>query len=265
MPIAFSTIGVALVLTSIATAKEAVAAGQTESLLRSKLGWSGRLIRSAPPRSRSQEDSAAEAVADRMLGAIGGRAAWAAVTSTVNDSRQNRLTEPTVVRAVITMDFTRRRFRIETTGPALHLIRVIDGERHWRLNRQGVIEAVPPTVLAEDREWYAGHVYRTIHRIAARDRAIQLRLSDRERLEVHEAGARIAWFALDARGEPYAFGAHGDNIGSICGPWTVERDGIKHPAWVARPDGSWRAALLDLSVNVELADSVFVPPAGRNR
>lgn len=39
--------------------------------------------------------------------------------NTINGSQQNRAGEPTVVYAVITMDFERPRFRIETTAPSL--------------------------------------------------------------------------------------------------------------------------------------------------
>jgi hypothetical protein len=207
-----------------------------------------------------------ELLAEPMLTALGGRAAWARLTNTVNDSQQNRLTEPAVVRSMITMDFTRPRFRIETTGPGLHLIRVVDGERHWRLTREGTIEPVPANVLEEDRRWYAGHVYRTLHRIAARDRALTLAAGRDGRLDVHEAGARIAWFALDVRGEPYAFGAHQDDVGSISGPWDFEQNGIRHPVWVSRPDGSWRAMVKGLKINVPLNDKLFAQPdAARER
>lgn len=198
-----------------------------------------------------------EARAEQMLSAIGGRSAWANLKSTVNDSQQNRLGEPTVVRAVITMDFERPRFRIEATAPDLHLIRVVDGERHWRLTREGRIEPLPDALLADDLRWYASHVYRTLHRIAARDRALNLAAGRDGRIEVHEGGKRIAWFALDARGEPYAFGSHDDDIGSICGPWDFEQNGIRHPVWVSRPDGAWRAALKSLTVNVPIEESLF--------
>jgi hypothetical protein len=137
---------------------------------------------------------------------------------------------------------------------------VVDGERHWRLSRAGAIEDVPAEVLADDRRWHAGHVYRTIHRVAARDPAIRLAVNDAGRLEIHEGGKRIAWFALDARGEPYAFGAHDDEVGSISGPWSFVQDGIHHPTWVARPDGSWRAAVQALAINVELKDADFARP-----
>jgi hypothetical protein len=202
----------------------------------------------------------ADALAERMLGAVGGREAWASLRNTVNDSLQFRLEEPFVVRAVIRMDFTQPRFRVDTTAPGLTLARVVDGERHWRLSRAGVVEDVPAEVLAEDRRWHAGHVYRTIHRVAARDPAIRLAVNDAGRLEIHESGKRIAWFALDARGEPYAFGAHDDDVGSISGPWSFVRDGIHHPTWVARPDGSWRAAVQALEINVELRDTDFARP-----
>lgn len=204
---------------------------------------------------------AAEVMADRMLAALGGRDTWAAVRNTVNDSQQNRAGEPPVVRAVVTMDFQRPRFRIDTTGPNLNLIRVIDGDRHWRLNREGRIEPLPAELLAEDRQWYAAHVYRTIHRIALRDPALSLGVGSDGRLEVHEQGKRIAWFKLDVRGEPHAFGAHADEVGSICGPWEFQEAGIRHPVWVTNRDGTWRAMIKSLKINVRLDDSLFAQPS----
>lgn len=203
---------------------------------------------------------AAEALAARMLGALGGRANWARITSLVNDSRQFRTETPTQVRAVISMDFTRPRFRIETVAADRHVIRVIDGDRDWRRTRDGAIEAVPADVRADDLRWYAGHVYRTIHRIARRDPSLRLAIGDGGRLDVYEGGARIAWYRLDVRGEPYAFGGPADDVGSVSGPWTFERAGIRHPSWVARPDGSWRAQLLALEVNAPLENALFARP-----
>jgi hypothetical protein len=210
---------------------------------------------------QAAKSTTAEAVlAERMLAAIGGRSAWASLRNTVNDSQQNRLEAPTVVRSVISMEFDRPRFRIETTAPGLRLVRVIDGDRHWRLNRAGAIEPVPADLLMEERKWYAGHVYRTLHRIAARDPALRLDVDARGRLEVYEGDARIAWYALDADGVPYAFGAHDDEIGSICGPWDFEQDGIRHPIWVSRPDGTWRANIKSLQLNAEFDDALFAEP-----
>lgn len=198
-----------------------------------------------------------EQMADRLLGAIGGRARWAAVTNTVNDSQQNLVDDPTVLRVVITMDFTRPRFRIDTTGPNLKVVRVIDGPRSWMLTRAGVVQNVPDDLMKTDMQWYAGHVYRTLHRMAARDAALSLSINSQRRLEVHENGARILWFALDARGEPYAFGAHANDAGTASGPWEFIHNGIHHPLWVSSPDGTWRAMIKTLAVNVPLTDEMF--------
>jgi len=195
-----------------------------------------------------------------MLAALGGRAAWAAVTNTVNDSQQNWDGEPSVLRVVITMDFTRPRFRIETRGEGLDLTRVIDGDRHWRITREGTVAPVSAETLAEDRRWYQGHVYRTLHRIAKRDPAIRLGVGNGDRLEVHEGNTRIAWYLLDRRGQPYRYGAHDDDTGAIFGPWDTSVGGIAHPVWVSRDDGKWRAMLKRLDVNVALDDKRFAPP-----
>ena len=67
----------------------------------------------------------------------------AGLRKTIDGSQQNRAGEPTVVYTVITMEFDRPRFRNETTAQDLHLIRVIDGDNNWRLNRASEIEDVP--------------------------------------------------------------------------------------------------------------------------
>lgn len=208
------------------------------------------------------QDPGADALADKMLERLGGRTAWAALKNTINGSQQNRASDPTVVYSVITMDFERPRFRIETTAQDLHLIRVIDGKNSWRLRRSGKIEDVPEDLFAGEMNWYGAHLYRTIHRIAARDPALTLGLGSDGRLEIFADGKRILWFRLDARGEPYAFGVRDDDTGTLSGPWDFVKDGIRHPRWVSSPDGSWRAAVKALDINVPLHDSAFARPDG---
>jgi hypothetical protein len=203
---------------------------------------------------------AADAMAERMLEAIGGREAWAALRNTINGSQQNRAGEPTVVYAVITMDFEKPRFRIETTAKDLHLVRVINGDNSWRLRRSGAVEDVPPDLFDADQRWYAAHLYRTIHRMASRDPAISLRINAKQRLEVHADNARLLWFELDAKGEPYAFGSWEDDVGSLTGPWDFVQDGIRHPRWVSSADGTWRAAVKSLTINVPLREQMFARP-----
>jgi hypothetical protein len=199
-------------------------------------------------------------VAERMLAALGGREAWARAKNTVNDSRQDWDGEPPELRVVITMDFERPRLRIETWGKDLHVVRVVDGEAHWRQARDGQIGPVPEAVLEGDRKFWQGHVYRTLHRVAARDPVIRLAMGKEGRLEVHEAGKRIAWYALDRRAQPYLYGAHDDEVGAIFGPWEREAGGIRHPVWVTRDGGKWRAMLNRLEVNVPLEAAVFAKP-----
>jgi hypothetical protein len=218
------------------------------------------LLLSAPVAQGEDAGINAEEMAERMLEAIGGREAWAAVRNTINGSQQNRAGEPTVVYAVITMDFEEPRFRIETTANGLHLIRVINGDRSWRLRRSGAIEDVPSDLLQEDQKWYAAHLYRTIHRVAARDPEISLRVNNKQRLEIHSEGTRLLWFELDAKGEPYAFGSWEDEVGSLTGPWDFVREGIHHPRWVSNADGTWRAAVESLTINVPLSEQMFSRP-----
>jgi hypothetical protein len=203
----------------------------------------------------------ADALAEKLLAAIGGRGAWAGLRNTVNDSQQFRAGNPVEVRAVIAMDFERPRFRIDTTGPGLKLTRVIDGERDWRITADGKLSAYTAAAREDDLRWYAGHVYRTIHRVAKRDSALKLGIGGDGRLEVSESGKRIAWFKLTATGEPYAFGAHADDVGSISGPWKFERDGIRHPVWVSNADGTWRAGINGLQTNVTFDAALFARPA----
>jgi hypothetical protein len=208
--------------------------------------------------------SAANKAAEQMLEAIGGRQAWAELRNTINGSVQNRVSEPTVVYAVITMDFQEPRFRIETTAQDIHVIRVINGDKNWRLRRSGNIEDVPQELVESELRWYGAHLYRTIHRIASRDPAISLGLDDQGRLEVFDGGERILWFKLDAKGEPYAFGSYDDEIGSLSGPWDFQTDGIRHPIWTSSSDGTWRAAIRTLSVNVPLQEHVFARPSSND-
>jgi hypothetical protein len=216
------------------------------------LGFASTLAHAAAP--------SADALAERMLEALGGRAAWAAARNTVNDSQQNWDGDPPVLRVVITMDFERPRLRIETRGENLALVRVVDGDNHWRLARDGSIQPVSAETLAGDRRWYQAHVYRTLHRIAKRDPSLRLVAAGEQRLAVYEGDTRIAWYELDRSGQPFRYGAHDDDTGSIFGPWEAASGGIRHPVWVTRDGGKWRAMLKRLDVNVPLDDTLFAPP-----
>jgi hypothetical protein len=224
------------------------------------IAWlTGLAILLLSPTVNAQESSA-EALAEKMLNRLGGRTVWAELRNTINGSQQNRANEPTVVYAVITMDFEQPRFRIETTAQDLHLIRVIDGKNSWRLRGSGKIEDVPESLFNDDMNWYTSHLYRTIHRIAARDPSLSLKIGIDGRLEISDNDRRVLWLKLDAKGEPFAFGALDDDVGSLSGPWGFVKDGIHHPRWISSSDGTWRAAVKALDVNVPLHSSTFARP-----
>jgi hypothetical protein len=214
-----------------------------------------------PSAAGAATTSDADLLADHLLWAIGGRVAWAGVTNTVLYSDQYRQSDGTAVGVVSTIDYQRSRLRIDTTGQTLQQIRIVtsEGDHSWRLDRQGRHEKVAEDSLARDLRRYTGHVFGTLQRIAVRDPKLRLATGRNGSLEVHEGSTRIAWYRLDARGEPYAIGAYDDNVGVICGPWELEKRGIRYPTWVSRPDGSWRATLRSLAVNTPIDDKLFAP------
>jgi hypothetical protein len=208
------------------------------------------------------EEPAAQ-LADRMLAALGGRDAWARAKE-----HGERLAPGLGWRSVRAArrdhDGIRQpRLKIETRGKDLHLIRVLDGDRSWRMSRDGSIGPLNPEVVTIDRRFWDGHVYRTLHRIAARDPALALASARKGASRCTRAGERIAWYALDRAGQPYLYGAHDDEVGGIFGPWEHQVAGIRHPAWVTREGGKWRAMLKRLEVNVPLDDAVFARPAAK--
>ncbi len=202
----------------------------------------------------------AEALAERMLKRLGGREHWASLRNTINGSSQYRSAAPTEVYSVITMDFETPRIRFDTTATDINLIRVINGNKSWRISWSGQIEDLPESSFVADTRWYQAHIYRTIHRIAKADPDLHLQLAGENQLEVLEDGERLIWFRLTEDAEPFAFGFRDDDLGSLSGPWTVEQQGIRHPAWVSSHDGTWRAAVKSLEVNVPLLDAMFSRP-----
>ena len=114
----------------------------------------------------------------------------------------------------------------------IYLVRVINGEDSWRISWSVAVQGLPDNGCEADMLWYQAHAYRTIHRLAKDDSNLTVRTQG-DRLEAHEAGKRIVWFKLDSRGEPSTFGFHDDDQGSLCGPWTVIKNNIRHPSWSA--------------------------------
>lgn len=223
----------------------------------------GLLVPAAQALASPVPPGPAEVRLEQMLDAVGGRARWRTLRGTLNDSWQFRAAEPTRVRARILMDFESGRFRIDTEGEGgLRLVRVVDGEHHWRRNREGQLLPVNEATLLEDRRWVAAHLYRTLARLAGRDPELSVRLGANDRLEVWQGAQRLIWFRTDARGEPYAFGTYdSDTASTLLGPWRFEVDGVRHPLWTSNADGSFRAQLAVLELNPPMDAALFERPA----
>jgi hypothetical protein len=220
-----------------------------------------RSARASSQQDATQNGSSTAVLVEALLTQLGGRAKWAAVKTLTNDSLQFRVDDPVEVRALIRMDFTTPRWRIDTTAPTFEITRVAAPSGNWRRTRTGEIEALPPATLEGDQRWYRSHVYRTLHRLATNASDISTKLGKEGRLEVFERESRIAWFKLNTNNEPYAFGGADDGPGSISGPWRMTDQGIKHPVWVTNADGTWRSALNGIVVNQALTDGTFQRPA----
>ena len=117
------------------------------------------------PASSLAGTSSAQQLTNKMLDRLGGRANWAELKNTINGSKQNRVEAPTEVYSVITMDFEKPRFRLDTTTEDINLIRVINAGDSWRISWSGQVEGLPAERFDEDMRWYQAHIYRTIHRI----------------------------------------------------------------------------------------------------
>ena len=120
------------------------------------------------------------------------------------------------------------------------VVRVLDGERHWRRARDGTLGPVSDETLATDRPGTRATCI-AAHRIAGRP-ALRLSAPRPGLLEVHEGGARIAWYALDASGSRTATARTTIEAGAIFGPWRRGR-GHQAPVWGHPDNGAWRAML----------------------
>lgn len=204
----------------------------------------------------------AEQVTERLFTAVGGRLVWAGLASTIVYTQLYGQTDAGTVDAIIMTDYPQRRFRIDAIGANMHLVRVVDGEkdRSWRLDRA---QQEAGTADRMDPGPYLAQAFRILQRVAAADPALKLtivRKGGLDELDVYEGAARLAWYRLDARNEPYLMGVHDDNVGVICGPWDVERDRIRYPGWLTRPDGSWRVTVKSLAVNIRTDERLFSQP-----
>lgn len=219
------------------------------------------LLPAARAQAQGQAPAAptAEQRRDALLDAMGGAAVWrqvigARITAT-HYSTQTRLP----YRNVIWNDFRRFRLHIEASNRDLTRVFDYDGDAGWRYDGASGTP-LPASAVAEERAWWAANVYRTLHRLSLPDPALSVRLLDSDRLEVFEEGkGLLAWFRLNAQGEPLQFGTDGQAPGTTFGPLSVHTSGARYPRWGTDSSGSWRYEVHD----AEFSTRAFAIPSLR--
>ncbi len=144
-------------------------------------------------------------------------------------------------------DFETPRHRIEATNSEINRTTVWQksGSSWIKRDSEKVRSLINEEETNESR-WWESNPYRTIQRLAARDGELSVKLIEPDRLAVFRSdGIRLCWFRLNQLNEPIAFATWDAEDGTIFGPLTEANFGVRHPRWLARPDGKWRVELVE--------------------
>jgi hypothetical protein len=185
----------------------------------------------------------AEERLEGFLKAMGGRKNWAAVKGVHLTVIHHTTTVRLPFKNVIWNDFETPRHRIEASNAEYKrtLIWQKSGE-NWLKRDDEKAQILTEEQKTNESRWWESNPYRTIYRLAKRDKEISVKLIEPDRLAIFRAdGVRLCWFRLNQLNEPIAFGTWDAEDGTIFGPLTEANFGLKHPKWTARPDGRWRA------------------------
>lgn len=199
--------------------------------------------------------------AEQFLRAMGGRAAWKDVAAVIVRATHYETSQPGPYANAIWNDFDRPRVRIEAQSATLRAQRAIDGDNGWRW-REGKTHPLTPKQVHDEQRWWEANIYRTLHRLARNDPALEARAVGEARLEFFRPdGARLNWLDLNPSGEPVRFGSWDSENGSIFGP-LGSADEIKFPRWGCNPTGTWRYEIVEFTPLDRFATNVsFAPPS----
>lgn len=208
----------------------------------------------------AQTTESGVARADRLLAAMGGRAAWAQVKFAHVEAVHDDVAFAETFTNRIWNDFSAPRVRFEAKNAQLDRRRAIAGGAGWR-QRDGELLPLTPEQVENDRRWWEANIYRTLHRLAINDPNLTARAVGEHRLEIFRAdGKRLNWFVLNPRGEPMLFGTWDSEGGGTFGP-LASNGSVKYPRWGAMPDGSWRYEVVRLVTSATApADISFTSP-----
>lgn len=206
------------------------------------LGAAGGAFALARP-LRAQESSAAEAVAEKLVRAMGGREAWTPLRGLTVRARHYETDVAQPYDNILHIALAEPRMRFEGRGGGMERIRAVVGDRGWRVSEVRPLGALDADVVRSDLDWWETHVYRNVWRLAMRDPALTPRLHSDGRLELWKPdGRRLMWYRLNLEGEPVAFGRHdSDQTATILGPLQPVEGGVRLPIFSASSDGTFRA------------------------
>ncbi len=206
-------------------------------------------------------DPAGDAAAARLLEAMGGAEAWAAVDAVIVEATHWEMREPVRYANRIVNDFNAPRVRFEAHAGDWHRWELVDGDRATQRRDNEPIAAADAERAEGNRHWWRSNVYRTLQRLARRDDTLFCLAPTADLLEVHDETGRLNWFRLNPRGEPVQFGTGEVGTGTIFGPLAEHPAGVRYPAWGANADGTWRYTIQRFVVNPRLSDDDFDLPS----
>jgi hypothetical protein len=194
--------------------------------------------------AEAQPAASGEALAARLVEAMGGDAAWRRARGLVIAAThyEPQLTGPYDNRLAIALDEPRMRFEGRSAW-GMRRTRAVVGARGWRVSEVSALGPMTPEQVTGDLDWWEAHPYRNVRRLAVGDPGVRPRAGQDGRLELTRPdGSQLMWYRLGVTGEPYAFGAGEGSAGVVLGPLDAVPGGVRLPLWSARMDGTFRAS-----------------------
>lgn len=184
-----------------------------------------------------------EALAARLVEAMGGAAAWRRARglriAATHYEPQLQGSYDNVL--AIALDEPRMRFEgVSVWG--MRRTRAVIVDRGWRVSEVAPLGPMTPQQVKGDVDWWEAHPYRNVRRLAVGDPGVRPRVGEGGRLELTRPdGSQLMWYRLNVQGEPYAFGVGDGPGGVVLGPLDAVPGGVRLPIWSARMDGTFRA------------------------
>lgn len=194
--------------------------------------------------ARAADPPSGEALAARLVEAMGGAAAWrkARGLRIAATHYEPALAGPYDNVLAIALDAPRMRFEGRSAW-GMRRIRAVVGDRGWRVSEVSALGPMTPQQVKGDLDWWEAHPYRNVRRLAVGDSGVTPRVGAGGRLElVRPDGSQLMWYRLNTQGEPFAFGVGDAATGTVLGPLEAVPGGVRLPIWSTRMDGTFRGS-----------------------